>query len=44
MKAVRESKSKTDRGIVTFEHRAFNQNDVLVAICTRNAMMIKKPA
>ena len=44
VKAVRESKSKTDRGIVTFEHRAFNQNDVLVAICTRNAMMIKKPA
>ena len=44
VKAVRESKSKTDRGIVTFEHRAFNQNDVLVAICTRNAMMKKKPA
>ena len=44
VKAVRESKSKTDRGIVTFEHRAFNQNDVLVAICTRNAMMMKKPA
>ena len=44
VKAVRESKSKTDRGIVTFEHRAFNQHDVLVAICTRNAMMMKKPA
>ena len=44
VKAVRESKSKTDRGIVTFEHRAFNQKDVLVAICTRNAMMMKKPA
>ena len=44
VKAVRESKSKTDRGIVTFEHRAFNQNDVLVEICTRNAMMMKKPA
>ena len=43
VKAVRESKSKTDRGIVTFEHRAFNQHDVLVAICTRNAMMMKKP-
>ena len=43
VKAVRESQSKTDRGIVTFEHRAFNQNDVLVAICTRNAMMMKKP-
>ena len=44
VKAVRESRSKSDRGIVTFEHRAFNQNDVLVAICTRNAMMMKKPA
>ncbi len=37
--AVRASKSKPDRGIVTFEHRGFNQNDELVAICTRQAMM-----
>jgi acyl dehydratase len=41
--AVRPSKSKPDRGIVTFEHRAFNQNDVLVAVCRRNAMMMKRP-
>ena len=27
------SKSKPDRGIVEFEHRAFNQNGVLVAKC-----------
>ncbi len=39
VKAVRASKSKPDRGIVTFEHRGFNQNDELVAICTRQAMM-----
>lgn len=44
VKAVRESQSKADRGIVTLEHRAFNQHDVLVAICTRNAMMMKNPA
>jgi acyl dehydratase len=42
--AVRESKSKPDRGIVTFEHRAFNQNGILVAQCTRQAMMLKKVA
>ena len=41
--SVRESKSKPDRGIVEFEHRAFNQKDALVAQCTRQAMMMKKP-
>jgi acyl dehydratase len=42
--SVRESKSKPDRGIVEFEHRAYNQHDALVARCTRQAMMQKKPA
>ncbi|RWA73739.1 MaoC family dehydratase [Mesorhizobium sp.] len=42
--SVRESKSKPDRGIVEFEHRAYNQADVLVAKCTRQAMMMKKAA
>jgi len=42
--SVRESKSKPDRGIVEFEHRAYNQNDVLVARCVRQAMMLKRPA
>ena len=42
--AMRESRSKPDRGIVTFEHRGFNQDDVLVAICTRQAMMRKEAA
>ncbi|PZN59442.1 MAG: dehydratase [Proteobacteria bacterium] len=41
--SVRESRSKPDRGIVEFEHRAYNQNDVLVAKCVRQAMMLKKP-
>lgn len=41
---VRESKTKPDRGIVELEHRAYNQNDVLVAKCVRQAMMLKRPA
>ncbi|QDY99177.1 MaoC family dehydratase [Nitratireductor mangrovi] len=40
--SVRESRSKPDRGIVEFEHRAFNQDGVLVARCVRQAMMLKK--
>ena len=41
--AKRESKSRPDAGIVEFEHKAFNQNDDLVAICRRQAFMRKKP-
>ena len=39
----RESSSKPDQGIVLFEHRAHNQNDVLVATMRRNALMWKRP-
>jgi len=39
--ASRESKSQPDRGIVTFEHRAFNQDDALVCTAVRNALMLK---
>ena len=42
--SVRRSKSKPDRGIVEFEHRAFNQHGILVAKCTRQAMMKSKGA
>ncbi|PSJ61790.1 MaoC family dehydratase [Kumtagia ephedrae] len=42
--SARESKSKPDRGIVEMEHRAFNQDGVLVARCLRQAMMLKRPA
>ena len=42
--SVRESKSKPDRGIVEFEHRAYNQAGVLVARCVRQAMIRKKAA
>ena len=39
---VRASKSRPDNGIVIFAHRAFNQNDVLVAHCKRSALMLKQ--
>ncbi|MGI9370957.1 MAG: MaoC family dehydratase [Hyphomicrobiales bacterium] len=42
VKNRRESKSRPDAGIVEFEHRGFNQDDVLVAICTRQAFMRKR--
>jgi acyl dehydratase len=42
--SVRDSKSKPDRGIVDFEHRAFNQDDALVARCRRQVMVLKRPA
>ncbi len=38
----RQSKSRPDAGIVEFLHQAFNQDDVLVATCTRQAFMRKK--
>lgn len=38
----RPSQSKSDRGIVEFEHRAFKQTGVLVAKCRRSAMMKKQ--
>lgn len=41
--AKRESRSRTDSGILTFEHRAFNQRDEEVASCRRAALMMKKP-
>ena len=41
---MRESKSRPDNGIVTFVHRAFNQDDELVGECKRMALMHKKPA
>ena len=40
----RESKSRPDRGIVTFEHRGTNQRNEMVCSCTRGAMMMKRPA
>lgn len=41
---LRESNSRPGIGIVTFAHRCFNQDDVLVAHCKRTGMQHKKPA
>lgn len=40
----RESKSRPTNGVVNFAHRAFNQDDILVASCNRAGLMLKKPA
>ncbi len=40
---LRESKSRPDQGIVTFLHRAYNQNDELVAQCKRTGLQRKRP-
>lgn len=39
----RESASRPNAGIVVFEHRGYNQNDVLVIRCRRSALMLKRP-
>jgi acyl dehydratase len=39
----RESKSRTDAGIVWFEHRGYKQGDVLVCICKRVGMIMRQP-
>ena len=40
----RPSNSRPGQGIVEFMHRAYNQHDVLVAHCRRQALMHGKPA
>lgn len=40
----RESRSRSDCGIVTFRHEAFNQAGTKVATCLRQALMKKRPA
>ena len=40
----RESRTKPDRGIVTFEHVGTNQRGEVVCSCRRGAMMMRRPA
>ena len=40
---LRDSKSRPDQGIVTFQHRAFNQHGDLVAQCKRSGLQRKSP-
>ena len=42
--SVRDSKSRPTQGIVTFEHRGYNQRDEEVVVCRRNALMMRSPA
>ncbi|MBX9990805.1 MaoC family dehydratase [Phreatobacter oligotrophus] len=44
VREVRRSRSRPEQGIVTFEHKAFNQNGVEVASCLRAALMRCRPA
>ncbi len=39
----RESKSRPGAGIVEFHHRAYNQDDKLVAECRRQAFILMQP-
>ena len=41
--AARKSQSRPDAGIITFEHRGFNQNEHLVCRARRIALMRRKP-
>ena len=40
---LRESKSRPDAGIVTWEHRAINQRDEVTCTMKRTALLLKKP-
>jgi acyl dehydratase len=42
--ALRESKSRPTQGIVTFEHKGFNQRDEEICVCRRVALMLRSPA
>jgi len=42
--AARASKSRPTQGIVTFEHRAFNQDGTLACRAIRDALMHRRPA
>lgn len=41
---VRESKSRPNAGIVTFLHQGLNQRGEEVCRCTRQALMLRRPA
>jgi acyl dehydratase len=42
--SLRESRSRPNAGIVTFQHRAINQRDEVVCQCSRSALIKRKPA
>lgn len=42
--ALRASGSRPNAGIVTFLHEGLNQRDEVVCLCTRQGLMLRKPA
>lgn len=42
--ATRPSRSRPHNGIVTLEHRGYNQNELLIATCRRSVLMLRSPA
>ena len=42
--ALRPSRSRPANGILTLEHRGYNQRDELVVVCRRNVLMLRRPA
>lgn len=40
---TRPSRSRPDRGVVTFEHRGYNQNGDLCCRAARQALMLRRP-
>jgi acyl dehydratase len=44
VKALRDSKSRPEQGILTMEHVGLNQRDEVVCRTIRNALMLRKPA
>jgi acyl dehydratase len=41
--ALRPSRSRPTNGILTLEHRGYNQNDELIASCRRSVLMLRRP-
>ena len=44
MVALKDSGSRPEAGIVTFEHRMYNERDELVCVMERTALMQRRPA
>jgi acyl dehydratase len=42
--ALKDSASRPEAGIVTFQHRMINQRDETVCQCLRTALLLRKPA
>ena len=41
--AMRPSASRPRNGILTLEHRGYNQQDVVIAVCRRTVLMLRSP-